>query len=161
MSGVHSGTRDVYELINGPVDPSSPPIDAQIIVNPAESLPTGWGAPNQQPFQSSHTNALATNPSSEQGYGVGPERAWAHYPHATNPNPFRRMGAFLRDGGDSYSTLVYRPEIVAYWANALAHEAAATPVKQAMKPDTVVNQHPSMPYVQAVAETVSPGGYYG
>jgi hypothetical protein len=158
--GTHSGTRDVYELINGQVDPRNPPIDAQIIVNPAESLPTGWGAPNDQQFQSSHTNTLPTNPSAEQGFGVGPERAWAHYPHATNPNPFRRMAAFLRDGGDSYSTLVYRPEVVAFWAQALAHEAAAAPVKHAMRPDPVVNPFPSMPYVEAVAAS-SPGGYYG
>jgi hypothetical protein len=157
--GVHSGTRDVYDLINGMVDPLDPPIDAQIIVNPAEAGPTGWGAPNLQPFQSSHTNALGTNQSAEQGYGVGPERAWAHYPHVTNPNPFRRMAAFQRDGGDTYSTLIYRPEIVAFWANALAHEAAAAPVKNAMRPDPVLNQAPSMPYVQSVP--TSPGGYYG
>ena len=159
MNGTHSGTRDVYELINGPVTNQAPPIDAQIIVNPAEAGPTGWGAPNQQQFQSSHTNALVTNESAEQGYGVGPERAWAHYPHATNPNPFRRMAAFQRDGGDSYSTLVYRPEVVAFWQQALLHEAAAVPVKHAMRPDPVLNQAPSIPYVQAVP--TSPGGYYG
>lgn len=159
--GTHSATRDVHELIHGPVDPRYPAIDAQVIVNPAESLPTGWGAPNVQQFQSSHTNNLRTNQSAEQGYGVGPERQWGHYPHAENPNPFRRMIAFQRDGGDSYSADVYRPEVVAYWANALAHEQAAAPVKNAMRPDPVVNQAPSVPYVQAIPDLLSPGGYFG
>jgi hypothetical protein len=153
---VHGASRSVHEQIHGQVDPRNPPIDALVVVNPAESPPTGWGAENLQQFQSGHVNNLVTNPSAEQGFGVGPERQWAHYPHASNPNPFRRMAAFLRDGGDTYSTQVYRPEVVAYWANALAHEYAATPVKHAMRPDPVVNQAPSQPYVQAV----SPGGYF-
>ena len=156
--GVHGGTRDVYEMIFGQVDPRDPPIDAQIIVNPAESEPTGWGAPNLQQFQSGHVNNLVTNPSAEQGHGVGPERAWAHYPHATNPNPFRRMPCFLRDGGDTYSADIYRPEVVAYWANALLHEQAAFPVKHAMVPSGVVNQEPTQPYV-ATVPPLSPGGY--
>jgi hypothetical protein len=159
VNGVHSGTRDVHDLIFGPVDPRDPPALPLVVVNPAESAPTGWGAPNVQQFQSGHTNNLITNEAAEQGYGVGPERQWAHYPHAVNPNPYRRMGAFLRDGGDTYSTDIYRPEVVAYWANALAHEAAATPVKHAMRPDPVVNQPPSQPYVQTVA-SISPGGYF-
>lgn len=157
---VHGGSRDVHELIFGQVDPHDPPIDALVVVNPAEAGPTGWGAPNLQQFQSSHTNALQTNESAEQGYGVGPEREWAHYPHATNPNPFRRAAAFQRDGGDTYSALIYRPEVVAYWSNALAHEAAATPVKMAMRPDPVVVQPPSVPFVDAVPP-ISPGGYFG
>lgn len=158
MAGVHGGTRDVWDMIFGQVDPRDPPIDAQIIVNPAESPPTGWGAFNDQQFQSGHVNNLVTNPSAEQGAGVGPERQWGHYPHATNPNPFRRMAAFLRDGGDTYSTLIYRPEVVAYWAIALAHERAATPVKNVMVPSPVANQQPFQPYV-ATVPPISPGGY--
>lgn len=158
--GVHGGTRDVHEMIFGSTGADAPPIDAQIIVNPAESPPTGWGAPNVQQFQSSHTNNLRTNQSAEQGFGVGPERKWAHYPHAVNPNPFRRLPAFLRDGGDSYSADVYRPEVVAYWAGALAFEAAAVPVRNAMRPSPVVNQAPYQPFVSSVPP-ISPGGYYG
>lgn len=157
---VHGGTRDVHELIFGQVDPRDPPALPLVVVNPAESFPTGWGSPNVQQFQSSHTNALQTNESAEQGYGVGPERQWAHYPHATNPNPFRGLGSFQRDGGDSYSTDVYRPEVVAYWSGALAYEMAAVPVKHAMRPSPVVNQAASQPYVSTV-DPISPGGYYG
>ena len=158
--GVHGGTADVHELIHGQLSPSEPGIDALVVVNPAESGPTGWGAPNLQQFQSGHTNNLRTNESAEQGFGVGPEREWGHYPHATNPNPFRRMPAFQRDGGDTYSAMVYRPEVVAYWSMALAHEHAATPVKVAMRPDPIVVQPPSMPYSSAVPP-ISPGGYFG
>jgi hypothetical protein len=157
---VHGASRDVHELIHGQAAAQDPPIDALVVVNPAEAGPTGWGAPNLQQFQSGHTNNLRTNESAEQGYGVGPERQWGHYPHATNPNPFRRAAAFLRDGGDTYSAHVYRPEVVAYWANALAHEQAATPVKVAMRPDPIVAQPPSIPYSAAVAP-ISPGGYFG
>lgn len=52
MAGTHAPLGDVREAIFGPVSATFPPIDAQIIVNPGESLPTGWGAPNVQQFQS-------------------------------------------------------------------------------------------------------------
>src|SRR3954451_1928955 len=146
---VHGGGVDVHEMINGQADPHDPP-GALTMVNPAESLPTGWGAPNDQQFQSGHTNNLRTNASAEQGYGVGPERAWAHYPHATNPNPFRRLNARQRDGGDAYSPDVYRPEVVAYWAGALSYEEAAVPVKVRQRGGAVVNQPPSQPFVATV-----------
>ncbi|HEX6461106.1 MAG TPA: hypothetical protein VF032_19475 [Thermoleophilaceae bacterium] len=155
--GTHTGTLGVYELLSGQVDPQFPP-GVVTVVNPAESPPTGWGDFNAQQFQSAHTNALPTNESAEQGYGVGPERKWAHYPHATNPNPFRRMAAFQRDGGDAYSLEVYRPEDVAYWPGGLAYEAAAAPVKVRQRPGAVANQAPSQPFVATVAP-LSPGGY--
>jgi hypothetical protein len=166
MAGTHAPRPpviDVFEMLSGQVDPRNPP-GVLVVVNPAESPPTGWGAFNDQQFQSGHTNNLRTNESAEQGYGVGPERAWAHYPHATNPNPFRRMGAFARDGGDAYSADIYRPEVVAYWANALAHERAAAPVKVRQRPGAVANQAASQPFVSTVPDLgpsplMSPGGY--
>jgi hypothetical protein len=156
--GVHSaGPTNVYEMLSGQADPRDPP-GVLALVNPAESPPTGWGAFNLQPYQSGHTNNLVTNPSAEQGAGVGPERVWGHYPHATNPNPFRRFNVTLRDGGDAYSPDVYRPRAVVYWANALRYEEAAVPVKVRQGPPAVVNQAPSQPYVATVPPR-TPGGY--
>jgi hypothetical protein len=160
LPGVHGagGTLDVLEHISGQVDPHDPAIGPEIIVNPREQLPTGWGSENEQQFQSGHTNNLPTNRSAEQGYGVGPERRWAHYPHVEQPNPFRMLNAFQRSGGDSYSTLVYRPEVVAFWAQALDRELQTTQTRNVGPLAPVVNQAPSVPFVSTVPPT-TPGGY--
>lgn len=155
--GATHGAPTPTEAINGQVDPRNPP-GPLIIVNPAESTPTGWGAPSVQQFQSGHTNNQPTNESAEQGWGVGPERSWPHYPHATNPNPFRALNVLLRNGTDSYSTNVYRPEVVAYWAQALAYEQSSAPVKNRQRPGAVQNQAASTPYV-ATVPPLTPGGY--
>ena len=156
--GVHSGARDPRLLIAGQVDPYDPEIGAQIVVNPREFGITGWGDPNEQQFQSGHTNNLRTNPSAEQGFGVGPEREWPHYPVVDQPNPFRRSNALARDGGDSYSTLVYRPEYVAYWHQALVREMAAEPAKHRGYGYPTIAEPATSPYVDTVPP-VTPGGY--
>jgi hypothetical protein len=156
--GVHGGSGNIEVYLTGQLDPGDPEIDAQIIVNPANAHPTGWGTPNAQQFQSGHTNNVPTNESAEQGVGVGPERKWPHYPHAEQPNPFRNLNVLQRSGMDTYSADVYRPEVVAYWAQALANNIAQSPVKQRSRANPVVNQAVSVPFVETVPP-VSPGGY--
>ncbi len=158
MPGVHGGTLDVLARISGQVDPLDPAIGPEIIVNPHEWTPTGWGPENEQPFQSGHTNNLITNPSAEQGMGVGPERRWAHYPHVEQPNPYRNLNAYQRAGGDAYSTLVYRPEVVAFWAQALHVEAQTVNTRHRGPLAPVVNQEPSVAFVTTVPP-ITPGGY--
>lgn len=152
----------VFELLSGQVDPREPPIDALIIVNPAEDLPTGWGAGQAQQYQSGPTNNRRVNASAEQGQGVGPERKWSHYPHAVNPNPFRNANVHQRAGTDAYSADVYRVETAAYWPQALVVEQVQAPAKQRGPVAPVVNQEPTVPFVQTVpARGGSPGGYFG
>lgn len=156
--GVHSGVRDIRALIAGQVDPHDPELGAQIVVNPREFGVTGWGDDNEQQFQSGHTNNLRTNPSAEQGWGVGPEREWPHYPVADQPNPFRNLNVMQRSGSDTYSADVYRPEYVAYWHQALVNELAAEPVKQRGYGYPTIYDSPASAYVDTVPP-VMPGGY--
>jgi hypothetical protein len=150
-----AGSLVVLGKIFGQVNPPPRSAPAKNVINPRESLPTGWGGVNRQQFQSGHTNNMPTNESAEQGYGVGPERQWPHYPHTEQPNPYRNLNVMQRSGGDSYSTDVYRPEVVAYWALALAREQDQSAVKQRQRAGAVINQPASVPFVQ----TVTPGGY--
>lgn len=157
--GVHGPQqRDLIAMLMGQVDPHDPEIDAQIVVLPREFGITGWGDPNNQQFQSGHTNNLITNDSSEQGWGVGPERKWGHYPTPDNPNPYRMLNALQRSGGDSYSDMIYRPEVTAYWAQALGQNLTQEKVKQRASGYRTVNQTPSVPYVSTIPP-MSPGGY--
>ena len=157
--GIHGpAIRDVHAMIAGQVDPHDPEIGAQIIVNPREFGITGWGDLNSQQFQSGHTNAMPQNDAAEQGFGVGPERKWGHYPTADNPNPFRNRNALQRSGGDTYSGLVYRPVVAAYWAQAIGHELSQVPVKQRASGYGTVEVAPSVPFVTTVAP-ITPGGY--
>lgn len=159
QGGVHGGGPEVLPRISGPVDPRNPAIGPEVIVNPRELLPTGWGPENIQQFQSGHTNNVRTNQSAEQGHGVGPERRWAHYPHVEQPNPYRMLNVRQRSGGDSYSPLVYRPEVAAYWVQAMAAEHAAAQTRHRQPSIAgVVNQAASVPFVATVPPD-SPGGY--
>jgi hypothetical protein len=158
-NGVHGGSEDVLSKMFGQVDPHNPEIDAAIIVNPREFGITGWGDWNNQQYQSGHTQNLPTNESAEQGMGVGPERKWPHYPTPDNPNPYRALNILRRMGGDSYSTMVYRPETTAYWAQAIGYELSQEPAKHRFTGRTaIVNQQPSVPYVTTISP-VRPGGY--
>ena len=148
----------VLAALTGQVDPHDPEIGPLIVVNPLEIGTTGWGPWNEQPYQSGHTNNVVTNESAEQGHGVGPERLWGHYPHATNPNPFRNMNALHRDGGLVTAANVYRPEVAAYWVGALEQQAGQAPFKNRASGYPTVNQAPSVPFVATVAP-MTPGGY--
>ena len=153
-----TGTAAVLALMTGQADPHDPEIGPLIVVNPMEIGITGWGSWNEQPYQSGHTNNVVTNESAEQGMGVGPERLWGHYPHATNPNPFRNMNAMQRDGGLVPGANVYRPEVAAYWAGALGMQAQQAHGKQRASGYPTVNQTPSVPFV-ATVQPLTPGGY--
>lgn len=157
-NGVHGGGASVLSRISGQVDPHNPETGPSVVVNPREFGITGWGDPNRQQFQSGHSQNVVTNESAEQGWGVGPERAWPHYPTPDNPNPYRNLNVYQRSGTDTYSTLIYRPEVVAYWAQALGLSLSQAPVKQRSPVNPVVNQEPSVPFVTTIAP-ISPGGY--
>lgn len=145
---------DISGYWTGQVSNVEPRIGPQIVVNPAESPPTGWGAPNDQQFQTGHTQNVPTNPSAEQGFGVGPERKWPHYPHAVNTNPFRSLNAWQRSGTDNYSSQIYRAESSAFWYQAIIDSLQHTPDKQRSPVNPVINQAPSVPYVATVTPMV-------
>lgn len=147
-----SGNLDPY--FNGSVSPQEPFIGPLIVVNPAESPPTGWGAPNHQQFQTGHTQNVKTNYSAEQGQGVGPERKWPHYPHVENPNVYRNLNVYQRSGTDAYSVEVYRAESAAYWTQALYNSMQHAPDKFRSPQTPVINQAPSVPYVDVIQPLV-------
>jgi hypothetical protein len=147
-----SGNIDAY--IYGYLSPQEPFIGPLITVNPAESPPTGWGAPNHQQFQTGHTQNIPTNESAEQGMGVGPERRWPHYPHAENPNVFRNLNVFQRAGTDTYTNEVYRAEAAAFWYQALIDSVQHAPDKQRSPVNPVINQAPSVPFVDSIPPLV-------
>lgn len=152
--------EDMLIYFGGEVDAREPHTGPLVIVNPSESPPTGWGAPNAQQFQSGYTNNVPTRQSLEQGQGVGPERAWPHYPHAEQHNPFRNKNALQRSGMDSYSPDIYRPEAVAYWQQAIINSLANAPAMNRSPVTPVINQVPSTPYVDTVPQyTATAGGY--
>lgn len=57
------------------------------------------GAPNQQPFQSGHTQVTVHNQSAEQGWGADPAFAWPRYPHMENHARAYNWGTARRNGG--------------------------------------------------------------
>jgi len=153
---------DPYTAIFGQVDPNAPDTGPAVVVNPREFGVTGWGDNNSQQFQSGPTNNVILNKSLEQGMGVGPERRWMHYPSPDNPNPYRRMNAFLRDGMDAYSADVYRPEQVAYWWQALLNEDYVATSKATSPVNPVATQPPSVPFTAIVPDQgTGTNPYYG
>lgn len=157
--GVHGPQLlDVTAMMVNQVDPHDPEIGPMIIVNPREFGITGWGDWNSQQFQSGHTNNVVTNESAEQGWGIGPERQWGHYPTPDQPNPYRNLNAWQRSGTDTYNANIYRPEVTAYWAQALGYQLSQAAVKQRASGYPTVNQTPSVPFVSTIPP-MSPGGY--
>ena len=116
------------------------------VVNNAVYGPQGFGDWNVQAFETGHTQVIQANPATEQGWGVGPARQWAHYPKVESPNPYRNEGQHLRNGQlpwvTASSALYYRTqlEFEQQWANYKARSPVAP----------VVPVAPSVPYVQTV-----------
>lgn len=109
--------------------------------------PTGYGPYNDQTiFQSGHSQNVVSDPSSEQGWGVGPARRWAHYPHEENVNPFRNRMVHCRNGE--------LPWVVAtsslYERSQLAWEQQFAPMKFRSPLAPVVPVAQSVPFVQTV-----------
>lgn len=134
--------------------------DETVVVNPREFGPTGWGDYNNQLFHSGHTQNIPTNESAEQGMGVGPERKWPHYPTPDQPNPYRNMGIYQRNGTDGYSLYIYRNVAAAYWAQAIGYELSQAQVRHRSTPYGTTQQPPSVPFVSTVTP-IGPGGGQG
>jgi hypothetical protein len=83
------------EVINGETSNGA---YGEVWVNPGVHGPTGFGDWNVQAYETGHTQNIPSDPSKEQGWGVGPARRWAHYPHDELPNYARNMGQHLRMG---------------------------------------------------------------
>jgi len=116
-------------------------------VNPEVYGPTGFGPwTSTDTFQTGHSQNIVANPSSEQGWGVGPARAWAHYPDSQAPNPDRNMGQHLRNGQYPYVA----SETALYWRTQLAWEEQWAGYKFRSPVAPVVQVPPSVPYVQTV-----------
>src|SRR5581483_1973360 len=83
-----SRTEEAYlhETING--ETTNEAYDEEW-VNVQQYGPTGFGNWNDdmQVFQTGHSQIVVSNPAAEQGWGVGPARRWAHYPHEESKNP--------------------------------------------------------------------------
>ena len=56
------------------------------------------GAPNQQDFQSGHTQITIPNQAAEQGWGTDPAFAWPRYPHMENHARAYSWGVARRNG---------------------------------------------------------------
>ena len=133
----------LHEQINGQ---TSNEAVAETWVNNAVHGPQGFGDWNVQPYETGHTQNIVSDPSTEQGWGVGPARRWAHYPKVESPNPYRNFGAHLRNGA--------LPWVVAdsslYERSQLAWEQQWDQFKFRSPVNPVIGVAPSVPFVQTV-----------
>ena len=133
----------LQEVINGE---TSNEAFAENVVNNAVYGPQGFGDWNVQPYYSGHSQNIVSDPSAEQGWGVGPARRWAHYPKVESPNPARNEGQHLRNGSLPWvvtdSALYYRTQ--------LAWEQQWDQFKQRRPVAATVPVAQSVPYVQTV-----------
>ena len=135
----------IHESMNGQ---TSNVAHAQAWVNVQQYGPTGFGPwnDNMQVFETGHSQIVVSNPGSEQGWGVGPARRWAHYPHEELVNPFRNEGQHLRNGE---LTWVSNNSIL-YYRTQLAWEQQWDPYKARSPVNPVVQVPASVPYVNTV-----------
>ena len=126
-------------------------------VNPEVFGPQGFGPWNDPTvFQTGHSQNIVSNPAAEQGWGVGPARAWAHYPTEDSPNPTRNMGMHFRNGQLPWTN----PETAYYERTQLAWEQQWAGYKHRSPVAPVVNVPPSVPYVQTVPSYGGGDVYY-
>lgn len=101
-AGVEIEEGWIHDQLNGPTPSGAPDM---WWVNPENYGVPGLGdwnmtvadSPASAMPYSGHDANVVSNPSAEQGWGVGPARRWARYPKVDSPNPFRN-GAYLRNG---------------------------------------------------------------
>jgi hypothetical protein len=133
----------LHEVINGE---TSNAVWHENVVNPAVHGPQGFGDWNVQPYYTGHSQNIPSNPGSEQGWGVGPARRWAHYPKVESPNPARNEGQHLRNGSLPWvvesSWLYYRTQ--------LEREQSWAPFKQRRPVAATVPVAQSVPYAQTL-----------
>lgn len=115
-------------------------------VNLQITEPAGYGAYNDQPFYSGHSQIVQANPASEQGWGVGPARRWAHFPFAELSNYARNPRIHLRNGALPWVTA----SSALYYRTQLAWEAQWDPYKQRNPVGPVVPVASTVPFVQTV-----------
>ena len=100
--GIDQEEEFLHDVINGPTSNGAYGM-WWVPLRPAGQTGFGeWqytvsGSPSSAMPYSGHDANIVSNPSSEQGWGVGPARRWAHWPWTDSPNPARN-GAHLRMG---------------------------------------------------------------
>jgi hypothetical protein len=133
----------LHEVINGETSNAVYPED---VVNNRVLGPQGFGDWNVQPYYTGHSQIVQANPGSEQGWGVGPARRWAHYPKVDSPNPARNEGQHLRNGALPWVSA----DSSFYERSQLAWEQQWDPYKFRRSPAAVVPVAQSVPFVQTV-----------
>ena len=133
----------LHEVINGE---TSNEVWPENVVNNRVIGPQGFGPWNAQPYYSGHSQNIPSNPASEQGWGVGPARRWAHYPKVDSPNPARNEGQHLRNGALPWVAV----DTALYYRTQLAWEQQWDPYKFRRTPAAVVPVAQSVPFVQTV-----------
>jgi hypothetical protein len=133
----------IHEILNGETSNGA---YGERWVNVEQHGPTGFGGWNEQPFETGHTQIVVSDPGSEQGWGVGPARRHAHYPHEESPNPYRNEGQHLRMGQLPWVTV----DSSLYERSQLAFEQQWAPYKQRSPVTPIVPVSPSVPYAQTV-----------
>jgi hypothetical protein len=109
--------------------------------------PTGIGPYNDETkYESGHTQIIQSNPSAEQGWGVGPARRWAHYPIEQNVNPFRNRMVHCRNGELPW---VYA-DTQLYYRTQLEVEQQWDPYKQRSPVSPIVGVPASVPFSTVV-----------
>jgi hypothetical protein len=117
------------------------------VVNPTNYGPQGYGNYNAEDrYESGHTQITTSNPSAEQGWGVGPARRWAHYPIMVLDNPDRNANVHLRNGALPWVTA----DSSLYERSGLAWEQQFAQVKNRGPVTPVVNVPQSVPFVNTV-----------
>jgi hypothetical protein len=117
------------------------------VVNPMVYGPQGFGPWSTAPYLSGHTQIVQSNPSAEQGWGVGPARRWAHFPLTDNPNPARNANVHMRNGALPWVTA----DSYLYERAGIEWELQFQPYKQRTPVSPVIPVATSVPFVQTVA----------
>ena len=134
----------INEVMNGETSNGA---YGELWVNNQVYGPQGYGPYNDPSnFQTGHSQNVVSNPASEQGWGVGPARRWAHYPLVDSPNPYRNEGQHLRNGQLPWVTA----DSSYYERTQLAWEQQWAPFKRRSPVAPVVQVPASVPFVQTV-----------
>jgi len=107
--GVQAEEEFIFEVMNGPTSNGATGLWWVPLRTDTPPNFGGWnytvsGSPEAAMPYSGHDANIPSNPSSEQGWGVGPARRWARWPWTDSPNPARN-GAYLRNGDFPWVTL--------------------------------------------------------